>query len=206
MSPERTVLLVDDELEILESLRRALRNESYALVTTTSPLEALELVEKGGIDVVIADIDMPEMTGHELVTRLRRDYPDVVRILLTGGASLESALDAINRGEVHRYLTKPWQNRELRETLRDTLARLDELRRGAEAGRQQRVEELMRAELNALHPGVLDVAVDGGVHVLDAPRLRALLLQVGSEGLDAVIEGCPAGESYDVTTRKEPFR
>ena len=83
-----TVLIVDDEAEVLDSLRRILRDQDYRILSTTSPLEALSIIEGGSIDVLISDIDMPEMTGIELVARVRQLYPDVVRMLLTGGASL----------------------------------------------------------------------------------------------------------------------
>src|SRR5512142_3026871 len=97
--PTRTVLIVDDEPEILNTLRRQLRGDGYRMLTTTSPTEALTLVASGEVD--------------ELVAAIRRDHPAVVRLLLTGDSSLESALDAINRGEVFRYLTKPWDREAL---------------------------------------------------------------------------------------------
>ncbi|WP_157068776.1 response regulator [Sandaracinus amylolyticus] len=175
MTSERahTVLVVDDEIEILESLRRTLRGESYRLVTTTSPHEALESVRAGEVDVVISDIDMPEMSGIELVAEIRRVAPDVVRVLLTGDASLPSALSAINEGEVHRYLTKPWDKHELRAMLRQALERLDELRRIAEADRRSRERSEMLDELEREHPGIREVVRVDGAYAIDAERLWA---------------------------------
>ncbi|UJR83343.1 response regulator [Sandaracinus amylolyticus] len=175
MTNERahTVLVVDDEIEILESLRRTLRGEPYRLLTTISPYEALESVRAGDVDVVISDIDMPEMSGIELIAEIRRVAPDVVRVLLTGDASLPSALSAINEGEVHRYLTKPWDKNELRAMLRQALERLDELRRIAEADRRSRERSEMLDELEREHPGIREVVRDDGAYAIDAERLWA---------------------------------
>jgi two-component system probable response regulator PhcQ len=174
-----TVLLVDDEAEIIESLRRTLRAESYRVIGTTSPFEALELCERENVDLIVADIDMPGLNGLELVARIRRTHPNVVRILLTGDASLESALHAINEGEVHRYLTKPWKTRELRDTLKNALERLEEIRRGAAADRVTRAREAMLSELESAHPGIRAVSYDDGVYVLDPARMGQLALGAG---------------------------
>ena len=93
------------------------------MIGTTSPKEALAAIDRGGVDLVIADIDMPEMNGLSLVARVQRSHPHVIRILLTGDASLDSAMTAINESEVHKYLTKPWNTAELREIVRAALLR-----------------------------------------------------------------------------------
>jgi CheY-like chemotaxis protein len=174
-APKHTLLLVDDEPEILDGLRRTLRSEGYRLLTTTSPIEALEILAKGGVDLLLSDIDMPDMSGIELVARVRRDHPDVVRLLLTGDASLDSALVAINEGEVHRYLTKPWSKETLTATLRQALDRLEELRRAAAADARATARERLLAELEREHPGIRDAAFDGDTYVLDGARVDALL-------------------------------
>lgn len=116
-----SLLLVDDEPEILESLRRALRDDGYELLTTTSPVEAMAILAKRHIDVLVTDLRMPDVSGLELVTHVRKNHPDVVRVLLTGFATLDSALEAINEGAVGRYLTKPWDNDELRENIQQVV-------------------------------------------------------------------------------------
>jgi DNA-binding NtrC family response regulator len=181
---EYTVLAVDDETEIIDSLRRALRSEAYRFVGTTSPYEARDLVLRGGVDLIIADIDMPGMNGLELVAYVRRERPEVVRILLTGDASLESAMDAINRGEVHRYFTKPWRNESLRQSLREALARVDELRRVAQADANVLERERMLALLEREHPGICRVVRSDGVHELDVAHLRSVLANIGSPWLE----------------------
>ncbi len=121
MSSAPALLLVDDEPEILESLRRALRDDGYELLTTTSPVEAMAILDKRHIDVIVSDLRMPDVSGLELVTHVRKNHPQVVRVLLTGFATLDSALEAINEGAVGRYLTKPWDNDELRADIQEVV-------------------------------------------------------------------------------------
>jgi DNA-binding NarL/FixJ family response regulator len=124
-----SILLVDDEPEILEALRRALRADDYELITTTSPTEAIAILAKRHVDIIVTDLRMPDMSGLELVTHVRRKHPDVVRVLLTGFATLDSALEAINEGAVGRYFTKPWDNDELRADIQEVVRGIAESRR-----------------------------------------------------------------------------
>jgi DNA-binding NtrC family response regulator len=186
MSPQRTVLAVDDEEEIIESLRRALRGEAYRFVGTTEPREARGIVDRGEADLIIADIDMPGINGLELIAHVRRTKPGVVRILLTGDASLESAMDAINRGEVHRYFTKPWSNEPLRQNIRDALARLDELQRTADADAVLRARERLIAALEREHPGISVVLGGDAVYEIDLEPLKKLLATADLPALAAL--------------------
>ncbi len=183
-----TVLIVDDEVEVLESLRRVLRNEGYQIVTTASPVEAWQILEKGGIDLLLSDIDMPELSGVELVKRVRAAHPGVVRMLLTGGASLTTALRAINEGEVHRYLTKPWDKQELRAVLREALGRLDELRQAAAAREATARREQLLVELERAHPGLTQVARKDGMYELEIAELETLLGAVVAPSLRGFFE------------------
>ncbi len=176
MSPSAlTILVVDDEPEILDSLQRQLRNQGYSIATATSAADALVLLAGGGIDLLLTDIDMPGMNGLELAALVRRKYPEVARMLLTGDASLDSALDAINRGEVHRYLTKPWHKDTLRQTIQHCLERLVELRRIAAAERGLGQRERLLAELERAHPGILTVHLVDGAYVIDGAQVARVL-------------------------------
>jgi len=128
--PEPCILLVDDEQEILEALCRTLRGNGYRFFEATSATQALNVLERQPVDLLVSDIDMPETSGLDLMARVKNDYPHVGRIILTGVASLGSALRAINDGGVQRFLTKPWETEELRTAVRESLAR-DEVPRGA---------------------------------------------------------------------------
>lgn len=115
----QTLLLVDDEPNILSSLSRLLRREGYTILKATSPIEAFELLAKHPTQVVISDQRMPEMSGTEFLSRVRQLYPDTVRLVLTGYTDLESVTGAINRGAIYKFLTKPWDDDQLREQIRE---------------------------------------------------------------------------------------
>lgn len=116
------VLCVDDEPIILESLKRLAEGENFEIVTASSGEAALDIIQElGDVGVVIADQLMPTMSGVDLLKKVWEVAPDTVRIMLTGHGDLNIAGDAINRGGAFRYITKPWRNQELLQTLRDAV-------------------------------------------------------------------------------------
>lgn len=117
--PERTLLLVDDEPAILSSLKRLFRREGYRLLSAGGGAEALELLASVDVGVVISDARMPEMSGSEFLGRVRELHPDTVRIMLSGYTDLKAVTSAVNRGEIFRFLTKPWDDDDLIGTVRD---------------------------------------------------------------------------------------
>ena len=201
MTAAYTVLLVDDEPRVLEALRRTLRVPAYRVLTASDGREALSLMAAGGVDVLISDIDMPGMSGIELIEEVRRRHPEVIRLLLTGDASLDTALDAINHGEVYRYLVKPWKGAELRQTVADAIARLAELRAAAAASSQVSARERMLNELEAEYPGIRMLTLDGGVYWLDAAQIDAAAARVPTQSI-AVFVAPP--EQGTIGGEKEP--
>lgn len=118
-----TVLLVDDEPRIVDALTQALVGQPYAVLKASSATEALDLFEGHTIDVIVSDAHMPGMTGMDLLVLLRDRYPETARILLTGRASLDLALRAINEDVVTRLLVKPVDSATLRSAIEACLAR-----------------------------------------------------------------------------------
>ncbi len=116
-----TLLLVDDEAGILSSLRRLLRPAGYTILIAESGAEGLVILEREPVDVVISDMRMPEMDGAQFLEQVRNRWPATMRILLTGYADVNSTIDAINRGEIYRYISKPWDDDQLKLTIRDAL-------------------------------------------------------------------------------------
>ncbi len=108
------VLFVDDEVAILKSLKRLFLDDSFEVLTSTSPLEALKILQEKEIPVVVSDQRMPEMTGTDFLQKVKEGWPDTVRMVLTGYADLEAALAAINQGNVYRFINKPWDNADLK--------------------------------------------------------------------------------------------
>lgn len=120
--PPPTLLLVDDEANILSSLRRLFRPQGYRVLTAESGDEALELLAAEPVDLILSDMRMPGMSGAQLLTTSCERWPDTVRILLTGYADMSSTIEAINRGQIYRYVSKPWVDDELKMLVRDALA------------------------------------------------------------------------------------
>ncbi len=107
---ERTLLLVDDEANILAALRRLLRRAGYTILTATSGKEGLELLATHSVDVIVSDQRMPGMTGVEFLRKAKDMAPDTVRMVLSGYTDLQSVTDAINEGAIYKFLTKPWDD------------------------------------------------------------------------------------------------
>jgi diguanylate cyclase (GGDEF)-like protein len=113
-SGQRTLLLLDDEVNILRALSRTLRPDGYKILTATTASEAFALLAVNEVQVVVSDQRMPEMSGTEFLSKVKDLYPDTVRIILSGYADLESVIEAINRGAIYRFFTKPWEDQLLR--------------------------------------------------------------------------------------------
>ena len=108
-----TLLFVDDEENILRSLKRLFLDENYDILTVTSAEEGLKVVVDKELSLIISDQMMPGMKGVDFLSEVKDIAPDVVRILLTGYADLNATIAAINKGEVYRFITKPWNDEEL---------------------------------------------------------------------------------------------
>jgi len=115
------LLLVDDEPNVLNSLRRLLRPCGYTILTAGGGTEALSLLEAQPIDLIISDMRMPGMTGDQLLAQVRNRWPDTMRLLLTGYAEVSSAISAINEGGIYRYISKPWDDEDLLRILHQAL-------------------------------------------------------------------------------------
>jgi CheY-like chemotaxis protein len=118
-APSRTLLLVDDETSILSALKRLFRREGYTLLTAGSGMEGLELLASNEVGVVVSDARMPEMSGGEFLGKVRELYPDALRLMLSGYTDLKAVTSAVNSGELFCFLTKPWEDAELLETVRN---------------------------------------------------------------------------------------
>lgn len=115
---EMTLLCVDDDENILRSLQRLLRTEHYRVLTASTVQQALDLLASESIQMVMADQRMPDMCGSDLLAKIKIEYPDKLRLILSGFADVASILDAINEGEIYRFLAKPWNDDELKLTLK----------------------------------------------------------------------------------------
>jgi len=106
---KRTVLFVDDDEIVLQSLERGLMDESYNKLFVKSCKEALEILRREEVHIVVTDMRMPEMTGLELLRTIRKDYPHIVGMVLSGYEQDAALKTAVERGEIFRLITKPWK-------------------------------------------------------------------------------------------------
>jgi response regulator RpfG family c-di-GMP phosphodiesterase len=148
-----TILCVDDEPNILSSLRRLFRTKGYQVLVAESGKAGLALLETESVDLVISDMRMPEMDGAKFLEQVRVRWPDTVRLLLTGYSDISSIIDAINRGEIYRYITKPWDDNDIVLIVRHALERqaLEQEKKRLEALTLSQNEELktLNASLEA---------------------------------------------------------
>ncbi|MCC6071989.1 EAL domain-containing protein [Massilia sp. GCM10020059] len=119
---QRTLLLVDDEPNILSALRRLIRSSGYKVLTASSGIEGLEVLAQNEVDVIVSDQRMPGMTGVDFLRNVKQLYPDTVRIVLSGFTELQSVTDAVNEGAIYKFLTKPWDDVQLRGHIEEGFA------------------------------------------------------------------------------------
>ncbi|TSA47886.1 MAG: response regulator [Deltaproteobacteria bacterium] len=112
-----TLLFVDDEENVLNALRRIFLEENYQILTAATAAEALEILEGSRVHLIVSDHRMPQMTGAELLKEVKNRWPEVIRIMLTGYADVQSIMGAVNEGAVYKFITKPWNDEDLRLTV-----------------------------------------------------------------------------------------
>jgi type II secretory ATPase GspE/PulE/Tfp pilus assembly ATPase PilB-like protein/FixJ family two-component response regulator/RNA polymerase subunit RPABC4/transcription elongation factor Spt4 len=119
------ILFVDDEPNVLKSMLRIFRQENYGLLTAGSAQEALSKLSQNQVQVVISDHRMPEMNGTDLLREIKKRYPAIIRIMLTGYADVDAVMGAVNDGAVYKFITKPWNDDDLRLTVSLALEQYD---------------------------------------------------------------------------------
>ena len=177
--PKELILYVDDEEKNLDSFRIIFRKE-YDVLVAKSAQEGLEMLENHDIRLVITDQRMPNMTGVEMLEKIANMYPEITRIILTGYSDMEAIISAINKGRVFRYITKPWNKEELKETIDYAL---EAYRLKSE--NKELIEELRKANKE------LDELVYRSSHDLRAPLasvLGLINLAKKEENLDLIRE------------------
>lgn len=142
-----TLLVVDDEPNILSAMRRAFRRENWRMLSAENAHDGFEMMAAHNVGVIISDQRMPGMSGTEFLLRVKQMYPDTVRILLTGYADFTTVIDAVNRGDLYKVLSKPMDSDQLRETTREAFRRYEIFAENRLLAR--RLSELEGLQLNA---------------------------------------------------------
>ncbi len=147
---KRRVLLVDDEEKIIASLRRLLRREGYELVTANCGLEAITVLEAEPVPLVISDYRMPGMTGVELLREVRQRWPNTIRIILSGYSEVSTIIAAINEGEIYKFISKPWNDEEIKLHVRRALEQHELEEENRRLSRQIAAQNERLRELNKM--------------------------------------------------------
>ena len=154
------ILLVDDESNVLSALKRSLFDEPLDIDSAFSAEEALEIMKNEQYKVVVSDERMLGMQGSEFLACVRASYPATIRIMLTGHATLEAAMKAVNEGEIYRFFSKPWDDHSLKFAIRSAIEKYDleaENRRLLATIKQQSLEIKV---LEKRYPGISRVEKD----------------------------------------------
>ena len=167
------LLLVDDERIALRNLEHVLAKEGYEVTATQSPVHALELIDSQPFDLVLTDLKMDKIDGIELLRRSKARYPDLEVIMITGYATLESAVEAMKMGAFH-YVAKPFRLDEVRQTVAEALEKI----------RLKRENRALRAQLDAIEGRTRIVTRDGGMQ-----KLLDMARQIAHTGCNVLITG-----------------
>jgi response regulator RpfG family c-di-GMP phosphodiesterase len=187
---EHSVLFVDDEVNILKALQRLLRSEPVEVLTANRPSEAFELIERYQPQVIVSDQRMPEMSGVDFLSSVRDQNADIIRMMMTGFTDMTIAVEAINRGEIFRLITKPWNDEELKATLRQAFDHFD---LKAEIKRLNQVTREQNFKLQDMNKN-LEVKVRDRTRQLDGKNqeLRTAYIQT----IRALAEAIDAKDAY----------
>ena len=157
---EDSILIVDDEPGVISAIRRSLIEESCVIYAANSGAEGLAILKDRKIKLVISDEKMPGMSGTEFLSAVKNLFPETIRIMLTGHASIEAAMKAVNSGEIYRFFAKPWNDIELKLSIRSAIEKYnleDENRRLLKTVKHQASE---LKQLEKMHPGITSLEKD----------------------------------------------
>jgi len=167
MQTDNKILLVDDEPHVISALMRGMDEEPYQMFGASGGKEALQMMAEQNFKVVVSDEKMPGMDGAEFLSLVKRFHPETVRIMLTGHASVEATMRAVNSGEIYRFFTKPWNETELKLALRSALEKYDLEHENRRLLRtvQHQSQELKYLERS--YPGISDLRkeADGAIRI-----------------------------------------
>ena len=161
-----TILIVDDEELVLKSILRALRNENFKILIAQSGEEGLAVLKDYDVHLVISDQKMPGMNGLDFLKRVKADYPKILTVMLTGQAELEIAMDAINEAGVYKFILKPWNDNDLKITVRRALETLELVCERDSLLQQVKTQEAFLQDLEKEFPGISKVEHDEDGYII----------------------------------------
>ncbi len=154
---EQRILIVDDEENVLRSLERTLMDEDYEIETAGSAEEALEKLKTFPAGIVLSDNMMPGMNGLDFLQQVKQIYPNTIRILITGKSDVQMTIEAINKGEIFRFLLKPWNDEELKVTIRIAFRYHDLITENKRLSETVDKQSSLLEEIEIKYPGITKV-------------------------------------------------
>jgi two-component system, probable response regulator PhcQ len=165
---QHKVLIVDDDMALRDMMKEAFAREPYEVSIAGSANEALGLLAQNPADVVISDEIMPGLSGSEFLAIVRKKYPKTIRMILTGHANLESAIRAINEGEIYRFFTKPCNMIDLAITVRQALQHNAAINESQHLKKVVAQQSAIIDDIEQKHPGISSVKrTSGGAIIID---------------------------------------
>jgi len=158
------ILLVDDELNVLKSLKRVLVRSGYDVMTASSGFEALEILAANQVEIIITDFRMPEMSGADLLRQVKINWPDCVNLVLSGYADFKSVVELLNQGLVFRFLEKPWVDSELLENISEAKVKYE----------QRRAKRVRDQLLMGSMSGLIEIDNNGIINRFNAPAAEII--------------------------------
>ena len=161
MLESKSVLIVDDDQGVLNALKRLFIGEGYTIHTADCAGKGLELLEREKIDLILSDQKMPGMSGIEFLEKTVENYTDVIRIIMTGYAELGDAIRAVNSGCVYKFIQKPWNNDDLKITVKRALEQYSLLIKNRDLTMELKKRDKILEDLERKHPGITQHPKDG---------------------------------------------
>ena len=176
---KHNILILDDEENILSSLSRLLRTEDRQIHTVGNIQDALEKLKAlgvGGVDLIISDNRLPDGQGVDFLVKVKQLYPDTIRILFTGYPDLDAAIHAINKGQVYRFITKPWENEELKLIVKQSLEYFDVLKDNKTLLKIAKQQAEWMENMQKKYPQVSkEDLVQGSLYIIDEKQVSETL-------------------------------
>jgi DNA-binding NtrC family response regulator len=175
------ILVVDDDSTLRSIICDFLQTQEFTTLSAASADEGLDLLDRNNVDAVISDESMPGMSGSEFLAVVRQKYPETVRIVLTGHASLETAIRAINEGEIYRFFTKPCSVVDLAITVRRALEQRELLRQSRKLLEITKRQSALIESLEKKYPGITRIKTGASGEII-------IYEDAGSESFAAILK------------------
>ena len=157
---KHTILVVDDDELFIEYIQSVLSGESYNVITASSGQEGLEILKKQHASIVVSEYKIPIMSGLEFLEKVRIIYPDILTIMVTDQADIKLAIKAINEAGVYKFLLKPWDDMDFKNTIKKTLESLQVIKERDVLIRKVKTHEATLKDLEKRYPGITKVERD----------------------------------------------